>query len=781
MKGRPFTLVSLVVIVGLLATFMPTSFISLPVGGQAANPKAAPLESALGLAPQVVEASSGSLSWAARANMPTERAYLGVALADNGKIYAIGGQNNAGILATVEEYDPATDTWRTRTSMPTARRHVGVAASSGKVYAIGGESGTEFTKVEEYDPVTDTWTARRSMPTPRHAFGLVTADNGKIYAIGGYSHLVGGFLAVVEEYDPRTDTWTTRTSMPTARQALGVAAGNGKIYAIGGASNRDLNVVEEYDPESDRWTTRTSMPSARGALGVVTAADGLIYAIGGHNPNLGGMLSTVEEYDPKTDSWAKRTSMLTARWYLGTTAADNGRIYAVGGISYTGGWLNVVEEATIGTAPPSVLPPQRQASSEGLSRLFDLGSFTNPGQDGPWVAEVDWGDGSLPDKFDILVAGPLGTRFHTYADNGDYTVRVTVTDKDGESGSGSFLARVENVPPEVDAGSEATINEGQTFSGSGSFTDLGADTWTAIVDYEDGSGVQPLPLNPDKTFSLSHTCADNGLYTVTVTVTDDDGGAGSDIVVVTVRNVAPEVGAITAPVDPVAVDTPISTSAPFTDPGRLDTHSAVWDWGDGGTSAGTVTETNAPGSVTGTHTYTTAGVYTLRLTVTDKDNESGESIFEYVVVYDSSAGFVTGGGWINSPPGAYPSNPALTGKATFGFVSKYEKGATVPTGNTEFQFKVANLNFHSTSYQWLIVSGPKAQFKGSGTINGAGDYGFMLTATDGHINGGGVDKFRIKIWDRATGEIVYDNQMGDSDTADATTAIQGGSIVIHKG
>jgi hypothetical protein len=151
-----------------------------------------------------------------------------------------------------------------------------------------------------------------------------------------------------------------------------------------------------------------------------------------------------------------------------------------------------------------------------------------------------------------------------------------------------------------------------------------------------------------------------------------------------------------------------------------------------------------------------------------------------VVVYNPSAGFVTGDGWITSPAGAYTTNPALTGKATFGFVSKYEKGAKVPTGQTEFQFQVANLNFHSASYDWLVVAGARAQYKGSGTINGIGDYGFMLTAIDGQINGGGgVDKFCIKIWDKATGTIVYDNKMGKDDNGNDATELGGGSIVIH--
>ena len=143
---------------------------------------------------------------------------------------------------------------------------------------------------------------------------------------------------------------------------------------------------------------------------------------------------------------------------------------------------------------------------------------------------------------------------------------------------------------------------------------------------------------------------------------------------------------------------------------------------------------------------------------------------------------VTRGGWINSPAGAYTSNANLSGKANFGFVSNYQKGANVPTGQTEFQFNVANFNFHSTSYEWLVIAGAKAQYKGVGTVNGVGNYGFILTAIDGEINGGGgVDKFRIKIWDiNNNGTIVYDNQLGASDSDTPTIVLGGGSIVIHN-
>lgn len=119
----------------------------------------------------------------------------------------------------------------------------------------------------------------------------------------------------------------------------------------------------------------------------------------------------------------------------------------------------------------------------------------------------------------------------------------------------------------------------------------------------------------------------------------------------------------------------------------------------------------------------------------------------------------------------YEGSQLPIGKATFGFVAKYKKGANVPDGQTEFVFHSGGLNFHSTSYDWLVVTGSDyAKFKGSGTINGMGDYKFMLWAGDD-----APDTFRIKIWeedDAGVETVVYDNGFDQ--------AIGGGSIVIHK-
>jgi hypothetical protein len=240
---------------------------------------------------------------------------------------------------------------------------------------------------------------------------------------------------------------------------------------------------------------------------------------------------------------------------------------------------------------------------------------------------------------------------------------------------------------------------------------------------------------------------------------------------------------VTGPVGPLAIGTPATVTATFANSGNQSGTVCKFDWDD--TTTTTVTATLVGTNWTcapPAHTFAAAGVYEVKVTVTDANTGSTTDSFQYVVIYDANAGFVTGGGWINSPPGAYVANAALIGKANFGFVSKYQKGQTIPTGDTQFQFSAAGFDFHSTAYEWLVIAGAKAQYKGSGTINGSGDYGFMLTATDGKTTGGGgVDKFRMKVWNKTTGASVYDNAPGsdDIDTSNQM-ALGGGSITVHK-
>jgi hypothetical protein len=357
-----------------------------------------------------------------------------------------------------------------------------------------------------------------------------------------------------------------------------------------------------------------------------------------------------------------------------------------------------------------------------------------------------------------------------------------------------------------DAGAQA-VNSALTGKSAGPADESG-QSLSLTVTNNNNSLFSAQPSIDLSTGTLTYTPASNanGLATVTVTLQDNGGTAYGGVdkttntftITVTSVNDAPDITSFSANVAPTPVNTSVSAAGVFSDvdlgDSPPDSHLGTIDWGDGTTTSATIAAgTGISRNFSGSHTYTTPGVYTVAANIKDASNAADNWVYQYVVVYDPSAGFVTGGGWINSPadacrlPGtcldANGNSLGVAGKANFGFTSKYQKGATVPSGNTEFQFQEGNLNFKSTNFQWLVIQGSqKAQFKGTGTINGRGNYSFMVTAIDGDGSGARKpDAFRMKIIDLSNNTVVYDNQMAyDSDeTGDWATTLGGGSIVIH--
>ncbi len=234
-----------------------------------------------------------------------------------------------------------------------------------------------------------------------------------------------------------------------------------------------------------------------------------------------------------------------------------------------------------------------------------------------------------------------------------------------------------------------------------------------------------------------------------------------------------EVLSLTAPSEPVKVNELIQATALIE---GVNFVSAVWHWGDNTTSAGNYNN----GTITGSHIYNQPGVYTLTLVLTNDCEQTNSESFRYIVIYDASAGFVTGSGAINSPAGASAMYPNAEGIARFGFVSKYEKNNIVPKGSADFKFEAGDLRFVSTAYDWLVVAGSKAKLKGWGTINDESGYQFLISADDGNLKAKGKpDLFRLKIWNQITGTVMYDNEMGADENRDSATAILYGSVVVH--
>ena len=299
----------------------------------------------------------------------------------------------------------------------------------------------------------------------------------------------------------------------------------------------------------------------------------------------------------------------------------------------------------------------------------------------------------------------------------------------------------------------------------------------------DNSSLASSTYAVNSTTQAFMTCTfnNNGTYTIRGRIIDKNDGYTEYTTSQIVNNVAPTILSVTAnPSVPISLGGVVTVMATFTDPGTADTHTCDFAWDDTTTTTGVPGSTGS-GSCSAPHTYAATGVYTVTVTVTDGDGGSATGTYQFVVIYDPNAGFVTGGGWINQPSDGFP---ALPGKANFGFVSKYKKGSNVPEGETEFQFKAGDINFHSSvqdAGSLVISGGRKATYRGDGTVNGVSGYRFVLIAYDGNQPGGdGIDRFRIKITQGSS--LIYDNRplaSEDLDLADPT-ALGGGSIVIHK-
>ncbi len=237
---------------------------------------------------------------------------------------------------------------------------------------------------------------------------------------------------------------------------------------------------------------------------------------------------------------------------------------------------------------------------------------TDPGADTFSIAATSAGVvGTVSNVLFNAVTG-IGSFDVAFSDDAPIsTVSVQVKDSDGAlSNVSSINVDVDNVAPLVNAGANATINEGGMFAGSGSFIDPGADVWTATVDYGEGAG--PITLNlTGKSFALSNLYEQDGVYTVAVCVTDDQMQT-CDTLTVTVNNVAPQ-SVNAGPNQFVFEGDTVWLTGSFTDPGSFDTHMQTWS-----VSASNGQVVNGNGGNFSFVPYDN-GIYTVNYTVDDGD------------------------------------------------------------------------------------------------------------------------------------------------------------------
>ena len=213
----------------------------------------------------------------------------------------------------------------------------------------------------------------------------------------------------------------------------------------------------------------------------------------------------------------------------------------------------------------------------------------------------------------------------------------------------------------------------------------------------------------------------------------------------------------------------LSFSAAFTDVDLRDTHKAEWSWGDDSMTVGTVSEKNGAGNVSGQHAFQAAGIYTVRLTVTDSSGNSS-TVQRTVVVCASSAAVIAGEGSFISPRAALGREPHA-GIAQFAFLLD-------ANGKVAVQFEVGSMAFHGATINSVTLADARLRFSGTGTLNGSEGYRYTLTASDGAGAQDGKHRFGIRIshLDPVTKQEVvdYDNLAA----AQEGSAVSEGSMLI---
>ncbi len=243
-----------------------------------------------------------------------------------------------------------------------------------------------------------------------------------------------------------------------------------------------------------------------------------------------------------------------------------------------------------------------------------IASFTVTGNNSVTGTTVNFNGGASSDPDGTVVSyawafgdgtsgtGVTTTHIYMTAGTGTFTVTLTVTDNGGKTGTASAVIGVLDRPPTASftvTGNNTAAGKTVAFDASGSSDPDGMITayaWT-FGDGNSGIGV-----------TTTHVYASPGSFTVTLTVTDNSGSTGTKSVkVVAIAGPKPPVASFTVTGNNTLTSSTVSFNATLsTDPSGTIT-SYAWNFGDGATGTGKTT----------THSYTSAGTYSVALSVTD--------------------------------------------------------------------------------------------------------------------------------------------------------------------
>ncbi|RKN39101.1 S8 family serine peptidase [Micromonospora endolithica] len=267
-------------------------------------------------------------AWTRVADLPAAVFDNGATWLD-GRVYSVGGGSGTGTERRAWAYDPDADAWSALPDLPAERAKPAVAAVGGKLYAIGGWGADDDTvaTVDVFDPATNAWATLPGVtnPTPVAAAGTAVAG-GKVYLVGGCADADCTDTDALVAFDPETGTFGTGAPYPHPVAWLSCGGIGAQVYCAGGTGETEYTDAHRYDPASDTWTRLPDLPLELWAS-QYAAAGGMLVLAGGVTAGSTTVTNRTVGYDPATGGWRDLPNSAFAR-YRGAGACG---AYKVGG------------------------------------------------------------------------------------------------------------------------------------------------------------------------------------------------------------------------------------------------------------------------------------------------------------------------------------------------------------------------------------------------------------------------------------------------------------------
>ncbi len=254
----------------------------------------------------VVSESQTKAKWVTLPDMPTARSSLAVVAFKN-EIFALGGENERGILDVVEVFTPETGKWSRESPMPWGAADIQAGVIGNKIYIPGGRLVSEdiSSTLSVFDLTNNVWTRGANLPAPVSRYTLAVLED-RLYLFGGWDGQQ--FLDTVLIYDPLFDEWREGSNMSEPRADAAAAVIDDEIHLLGGF-NQDgaLDLYQVYtlsqnSSEANPWRQEGPLPEPRSGMGAAAVID-VIYLVGGQ----GKGESTLPTWGhlTKTKEWLK--------------------------------------------------------------------------------------------------------------------------------------------------------------------------------------------------------------------------------------------------------------------------------------------------------------------------------------------------------------------------------------------------------------------------------------------------------------------------------------------